>query len=599
MRPGRHNPGNDFLAFHGPEYLREGDWRFVLPQLPGGYALCLGVDRSSVPLVLAESCKIITVVTGQGSAWDLSRRAGVAGYNNIEVFSEGNLRWKTRRYDLVAALHSAKHSGSRLDIAELAGLVGAGGQLYLEVDRPALMLPPGLLRKRLLQSGFSNVSFYWPRLGFTKGEMLLPLDNRRLQRYYLRQLYFGGTMWKEMLRGVLSLLVRVGLFQIALPHYFAVAQRSFGHEQMPAVLRAVVEWQAALGMKDHAPRKWQWIVLNGGLSARSKLVCPCWREGETQPSIVVKYPRSPLYNARLEAEYGALNRLQSYLPPGDTYTPKPFGELTVGGLRVTVETAVAGKPLSSYMRRHKGRYIQTLTAWKPIAAWLATLHRRSARNATRADLDAALFAPLEAAGRELQLSTAEKESLATLQRAAVQLSEQYPLPLVFNHNDAGPPNLMATQHGRFCGIIDWEAGEFGLPATDLIYFLGRYAYLARSEETRHGTSDRLRGFREMFFGGRARIGVGHAGLHPGTARRWLLFYCRRVGVAPAWLPVLFAACWVMHARNEQAQLTEKLAGLDALDAASVEGYFRMQLRFFLENSGKLAITDGEQGGRAL
>lgn len=586
-------PRSDFTASRGTEYLREGDWRFLLPQLPGGHALCTGGDCSSLALVLAESCETVTAAAGQAPARDMRRRAAAAGYNNIEVFSGGDLRWKARQYDLVAALHPAKRRGDRLGTAELAGLVREGGQLYMEVGHPALLLPPGLLWKRLLQCGFSDVSLYWPRPGFTKGEMLLPLGDRRLQRYYLRQLYFGGSWWKEVLRGTLSLLVHTGLFQMALPRYFAVARRSSRREEMPAVLRAVAEGQAATGTTDRAPGKWQWIVLNGGLSARSKLVCPCWQEGETQPSIVVKYPRSPLYNARLEAEYGALNRLQSYLPPGDTYTPRPRGELTVGGLLVTVESAVPGKPLSSYMRRHRSRYIQTLGAWEPFAVWLAALHRRTARNATRADLHAALFAPLEAAGRELQLSAAEKEPLATLHASAVRLSEQHPLPLVFNHNDAGPPNLMATRHGRFCGIIDWEAGGFGLPATDLIYFLGRYAYLARSEET----SDKLRGFREMFFGERERVGGGHVGLHPGIARRWLLFYCKRVGVAPAWLPVLFAACWVMHARNEQAQLTEKMAEIDAPDAVRAEGYFRIQMRFYLENAGKPAIIEGTQAGR--
>jgi hypothetical protein len=133
--------------------------------------------------------------------------------------------------------------------------------------------------------------------------------------------------------------------------------------------------------------------------------------------------------------------------------------------------------------------------------------------------------------------------------------------------------------GKFRGVVDWESGGFGLPGTDLIYFLGSFAYLARSE----GIQDQLRGFKEMFFESGTSSTARGSEISPGTAQQWLEDYCRRLGISTRWLPVLFGLCWTMHARNEKQQT--------ASVSDPTPGYFRSCLRFYLENMERLSIVE--------
>jgi hypothetical protein len=137
--------------------------------------------------------------------------------------------------------------------------------------------------------------------------------------------------------------------------------------------------------------------------------------------------------------------------------------------------------------------------------------------------------------------------------------------------------------GKFRGVVDWESGGFGLPGTDLIYFLGSFAYLARSE----GSQDRLRGFKEMFFESSAFSTGGSSEILPGTAQQWLGDYCRRLGISTRWLPVLFGLCWTIHARNEMHQAEQQTAPA----ISRTPGYFRACLRFYLENMERLSIVE--------
>src|SRR5205807_845467 len=94
-------------------------------------------------------------------------------------------------YDLVAALRSPFARGAwRRELTRFGHAVAYGGILYLEVDEPALLRPPALLKGQLKRLGFSAARFYWPKPGFRMAEMLLPLGIRSLQRYYLDFQFF-------------------------------------------------------------------------------------------------------------------------------------------------------------------------------------------------------------------------------------------------------------------------------------------------------------------------------------------------------------------------------------------------------------------------
>lgn len=370
-------------------------------------------------------------------------------------------------------------------------------------------------------------------------------------------------------------------------------------------------WQQ-LGFDSPDMRGMRLAIINGGVSVRSKLVWLCWKPGAQTPFLVIKVPRYSRYNPRLEAEYATLQRLHEYLPQDDQCAPKPLASSEIDGMRVTVESASKGRLLRAYLREHPEEYSQELSRMKPFADWLAMLHARSAEAATPQQLEEFVFAPLAAAEIEFYLSGVERAGLGRLRDAARRLCASNQLPIVFNHNDCGTTNILVDEQGRLSSVIDWEGGGLGLPCLDLMDFLGRFAYETRAA----GGADPLKGFREIFFldsvSARARneahsyrAGRSPQPLEPSIAVRWLNDYCRQIGLATEWLPVLFGLCWIMHARKEKSDLIglreegQVLHGMPRTvsstttdDSILDKGHFRSQLRYYLENLDSFAAADG-------
>jgi len=333
------------------------------------------------------------------------------------------------------------------------------------------------------------------------------------------------------------------------------------------------------------------LLLTSGNGAHGKIVCLWWRGADALPCLVVKFPRYPRDNDRLEAEYIALQHVHTHLPPDDTHAPRPLGSELLDGVRVTVESVGRGRMLQAYLREHPLAYADELCRLRPFAAWLTSFHARSARPATPAEIQRHVVAPLATADIALGLAAREVHGLTRLRARATRLAADTTLPLVFCHNDAGTPNVLVDQRGCFTDIIDWESGGMGPPVRDLFYFLARYAHETRG--VHHG--DQPRGFRELFFD---ELAVTDRPFGPSLVADWLGAYLRDLAVASDWLPVLFGLTWIMHATNERAPHLQRQpvaqgipphGKLDTMTAAQTDGtppfggHFRAQLRYYLEN----------------
>ncbi|MEO5953191.1 MAG: hypothetical protein ABIQ44_12060, partial [Chloroflexia bacterium] len=175
-------PYSDLLRYVGDE--RSADWRFLLPELPEGNLLCVGGALSSIPLSLARTCRSVTVECSRMQARFLLARARQDGFFNVSVVPHVE---SGAKYDLVAVLRSPLRKGAwhRRKLSVWTEKTRPGGWFYLEVDKPALFAPPTLLRVALRRAGFSEQALYWPKPTFQHCEMLIPLEDRDLQRYYL------------------------------------------------------------------------------------------------------------------------------------------------------------------------------------------------------------------------------------------------------------------------------------------------------------------------------------------------------------------------------------------------------------------------------
>ncbi len=209
---------------------RAGDWRFLLPALPRGTALCVGGALSPVPLALAETCARVRVIAPAVDLPFLAARAAQEHCPAVEGLAAGTpeaARALAAGADLVAVLRAAPEAPRGTGpVSAYAGAVAPGGQLYVEWDRPAALLPPSRARARLRRAGFRAVYCYWPKPGFAACELILPLGDRRLQRWYLGQIFFATTPARRALRRVLAALIPLGLFEATLPGYMIVAGRA-------------------------------------------------------------------------------------------------------------------------------------------------------------------------------------------------------------------------------------------------------------------------------------------------------------------------------------------------------------------------------------
>lgn len=213
------------LRYVGDE--RSGDWRFLLPELPGGDVLCVGGALSPVPLSLARTATSVSVQCGSLQGRFLQARARQEGFPGIRAIRAEET---VRQYGVVAVLRSPLKSGAwrNRNLTELVEKVEPGGWLYLEVDSLSISAPPLLLKWMLRRAGLSEVAFYWPKPTFQHCEMLMPMGDRDVQNYYLDYQFFAMSAARRALRSVLKLSTRLGVFDLTVPAYSVLARRAGG-----------------------------------------------------------------------------------------------------------------------------------------------------------------------------------------------------------------------------------------------------------------------------------------------------------------------------------------------------------------------------------
>lgn len=217
----------DFFQYVGDE--RSADWRFLLPELRRDAVLIVGGALSPVPLILAGMFRRAVVVAPVDEWAFLDARARGEGIGNIEATGRLTSPAAREPFDLVAILRPSPGSRATAPVrraAEAQARVAPGGALYVEVPHGALSCPPAILRRQLWRSGFTRVQLYWPKPTFSGCELLLPLDDCRLQRFYLDQVYFAMGIRRRLLRQMLRVTAGLRMFHLIVPAYSVLATRS-------------------------------------------------------------------------------------------------------------------------------------------------------------------------------------------------------------------------------------------------------------------------------------------------------------------------------------------------------------------------------------
>ena len=425
----------------------------------------------------------------------------------------------------------------RPDLATLASARAAlrpGGACYTEWPWPLVGGPAGV-RRRLEAAGFSHVACYWawPPPGGARPRFWVPLDAQgALGHFQASRPALGGVARRALVRARLAgwaLAVRTGL----IAPICAVARKpplSLSDGGLLDMLQR--EWESwDLGPR---PDRLSWQLLTGGRGSARKVVGLVYAEPHSRPRMVVKLSRVAHAANCLAREARTLRAIAARGQGRMQGLPRVlFCREQAGGAVALGQTALSGDSLYSRLRWDNYRELAL-----KATDWLADLAGRPEPR-PRADWWPRLVQPVLSEFSESPGGAVAPDFLA----ATTRLLDRLPtLPLVVNHGDAGPENMLVDSRGELA-MVDWEDGEVdGLPLLDLVFFLTYLAFQLH-DPWRTGR------FREVY----------RATLDPTTPTgrvraECLARYAERIGLDPAALHPLSVLQWVLRTRWEHQGL---------------------------------------------
>lgn len=429
--------------------------------------------------------------------------------------------------------------GSGVPPEEAARCLAPGGCAWLELE--SWRMPRG---SRLRVTGV-----YAVHPGFDRHAAYIPLDHPAALRWFAETLQPAWTCAKRLRReGIRALSWRGGalltrsfaLTAVARPLEGAPAS-ILGHPALPAEVRD------ARGLRP--------LLLAHGLE---RAVVLSFAPGATEPGGVLKIPRLPFFNGKMEAEQSLLVHLHGRLGPVTrSALPEPRGIHRAGGLAIGLESYAAGRPLVQRGGSWGEPLAGKLRDLADAADWLAEFHRQT--EVRRTEWNAAQKAewiglPLaELHGAPGPSGVPERLLAAVRQRSGELTGAAF--PVVCQHRDFTPWNVLRGDDGL--RVIDWEGARPGPALTDLLHFSTHWSELA------HQATDeaaRLRVFREVW--------IARRGGEPGEAvRRAVAFYCEGLRLDRRFVPLLLVAAWTELALrrgggtpNPEAAYVAALAG---------------------------------------
>jgi thiamine kinase-like enzyme len=138
-------------------------------------------------------------------------------------------------------------------------------------------------------------------------------------------------------------------------------------------------------------------------------------------------------------------------------------------------------------------------------------------------------------------NSTQEYRLIKLTHKQIRNLQRFDLPLVFEHGDFGPPNIVRCYDGTI-GVVDWELAEpKGFPALDLFFLLALVGF-ARQRSRKN--SDYLAAFQNTFFG-----------KNP-WAKPYINTYREKLNISQEILQALFLLCWSRCVINSAQRLHE-------------------------------------------
>jgi hypothetical protein len=283
-------------------------------------------------------------------------------------------------------------------------------------------------------------------------------------------------------------------------------------------------WTAGLGT---VPSKVSWTLLTGGRETRSKVVAVITPYDQDGPGIVVKWGRDAVAATGLIHAATTLDTLAAS-PVRDSVAHVVDRREDPGGVRI-VESMLSGRPLAQVVD-HGNHATLAMHA----AEWLASLAQGRAAIGVQDWW-------VRAAGPIVDRFAADVPGEPDLLSATrQQLRAVGDLPMLIEHRDFAPWNILVDADDRL-HPTDWESAvEGGLPVLDLWYLL---TYLALAVERE--PEARLAAIYPRLVDPTSRTGA--------VSQQALERYARLIDIDIAAAAPLRALTWMVHLPSEIAR----------------------------------------------
>jgi len=433
-----------------------------------------------------------------------------------------------------------------------------GGACYCEWHSP---LVGGVRRARrtLEAAGFSEIASYWSWPAPRRGAPLfwVPLDApQTLGR--LMKMAPATSVRRRLLRPILYALWRLGA-RVGVAGPFCTIAKKPGDAEVSS--RGLLDqirtgWHGwGLG---RPPKRLFWALLTPGQRSINKVIAVVFADADREPSMIVKIARVPDAGRALERELANLRALEA--SGRRDGTPRPlFLDDCLGSVALG-ETVLSGEPLWTLLDERSYRRLALA-----VTDWLCDL--ASPQSLTPPELwwDR-LVEPVLSEFADSFGPVSDPDDVYHTRRVLLEVGE---LPLVFEHRDCSPWNVLVGQDGRIA-LPDWESAEpQGLPGLDLLYFL---TYLAFFYDDAMKTGA---------FGASYRVARDPTTFTGGVNAECEARYADRVGVDSAVFPPLRLLTWLLHSRSEHEQLVVEHGrepGASALKTSLFLTLWREELR---------------------
>jgi Ser/Thr protein kinase RdoA (MazF antagonist) len=338
---------------------------------------------------------------------------------------------------------------TRLALRGAIESVRPGGEIVClwRLPKPA---GPQRAAARLRAAGLEGVQVLWPGpTPFGSPQFWLPLESQVATERLL-----ASRPPRSVLHAILRPLWRAGVRAGLLAPICVIGKTPGGPgDDGPDVLDATFDYSRGL-------------LLTGGRRSINKAVGVSL-DPAGAPVAVVKFARVAAADEALEREAVALRTIEAERP-GLPRVPRVLAEGRRAGRRALAESAVEGTPLIERLSPASFEHLAGA-----VTGWLIALARGGEPQAPAGWRERLVDERLRRFEREFGAVLAA----GTLERLEGALAALGPLPIVPEHRDCSPWNVVLDADDA-PGLHDWESAEpHGLPGLDLAYFLANCAFV--------------------------------------------------------------------------------------------------------------------------